>query len=100
LRDGTEWAGTARSTASRPSKTRSARRRAVARPRSGRIAIKSLGRKSGLANGEISSVRLLGHSASKLEWSRGDEALTVALPAEKPSAHALALEIKGLLDDH
>jgi len=68
-------------------------------PRGGRVSIKSLGRKSGLAGGEISSIRLLGHSASKLEWTRAEEALTVVLPAEKPCAHALVLELKGLLND-
>jgi alpha-L-fucosidase len=68
-------------------------------PQDGRVEISSLGRKSGLAGGEVSSIRLLGHPAPKLEWTRAEEALTVTLPADKPCEYAVALELKGLLND-
>jgi len=65
-------------------------------PSDGRVAIKSLGKKSGLAKGEVKSVRLLGSGAS-LKWERNDDALAITLPTEKFCEHALVMEITGLL---
>ena len=51
--------------------------------------------------GRGSAPRWIGvRPASKIEWTRAEEALTVVLPAEKPCAHALVPELKGLLNDH
>lgn len=66
-------------------------------PRNRRVSIKSLGRKSSLAEGEVSSVRLLGHDGPKLEFDRHDRALSIVLPPKKPCEHVFTLEIQGLL---
>jgi alpha-L-fucosidase len=66
-------------------------------PADGRVAIKSLGRKSDLASGEVSSVRLLGSGSPALKFTREDNALSITLPAGKPCEHGIALEIMGLV---
>jgi alpha-L-fucosidase len=70
----------------------------MAWPRDRKVSIKSLGKKSGHAVGEVSSVRLLGHTGPALEWRRDHEALDIFLPPDKPCEHAFALEVRGLLD--
>ena len=60
-----------------------------------RLAVKSLGRASGLASGEITDVRLLGYTG-KLKWTRDDQSLNVELPAVKPDPNAIVLKISGL----
>ncbi|MES2461889.1 MAG: alpha-L-fucosidase [Armatimonadota bacterium] len=54
--------------------------------------IRSLGTVSGLLDEKISQVHLLGQDAP-LEWSLGEEGLTVHLPTEKPCDHAFSLKI-------
>ncbi|HUT55689.1 MAG TPA: alpha-L-fucosidase [bacterium] len=63
------------------------------------VAVKSLGKNSGLAAGQVSSVRLLG-STSALPFTRHDDALIISLPPEKPCEHAVALEIGGALEEN
>jgi len=58
------------------------------------LTVKSLGKSVPLWDGEVGSVRLLGHEG-QLEWSRDESGLTVKLPERKPCDHAFALKITG-----
>ena len=58
----------------------------------GELRVKSLGRNSGLLEGEINRVSLLGSDVS-LEWAREADALVVRLPEERPCEHAYAFRI-------
>ncbi len=64
-------------------------------PDDGAVEIESLGIASGLAEGTITSVQVLG--GGELDWSQGDEKLTVSLPPERTSENAFALKIKGAI---
>jgi alpha-L-fucosidase len=57
--------------------------------------IKSLAKGSPLVEGDIAGVELLG-CKDKLEWTRGDDGLTIKLPQTKPCDHAYAFKITGL----
>ncbi len=57
--------------------------------------IKTLGRSACPVQGEIESISLLG-GPGKLAFTRDDDALTVALPDNKPCDHAFVLKITGL----
>jgi alpha-L-fucosidase len=59
------------------------------------VIIRCLGRNSGLAEGDVAEVRLLGHRG-RLKWERDESGLTVQMPAEKPCDYAYALKITGL----
>jgi alpha-L-fucosidase len=63
-------------------------------PSSGRVTIRSLSRQSPHWKGEIATVELLG-APGALKFTRDASALTVELPASRPSPHALALRIAG-----
>jgi alpha-L-fucosidase len=63
-------------------------------PDDGRLVVRSLGKSSPVAEGEIQEVRLLGHDG-KLPWSQSDEGLIVTLPEKKPCEYAFALKITG-----
>ena len=54
--------------------------------------IRSLGLDAGLWDGEIARVEMLGHTGP-LAWQRDADKLTVALPAQRPCAHAYTLKI-------
>ncbi len=68
---------------------------ALAWPESGKLVIKTLGKKQTGVKGEVSGVQLLG-CAGKLAWERTDAGLSVTLPAQKPCECAWALKIEGL----
>lgn len=70
----------------------------MAWPANGKVRVESLGKKSGLAGGDVTDVRLLG-SEGPLDWAQKNDALEVALPKAKPCKHAFALEIGGVLRD-
>ena len=65
-------------------------------PKDGKVAVKSLGKKAGLAAGPVKGVRLLG-SDGRVEWSQADEALAVMLPAARPCEYAVCLEVDGVV---
>ncbi len=65
----------------------------LAWPENGRVAVKSLGAKAGLADGEITAVSLLG-SRDALQWKQKARALEVRLPKTKPCEHAFTLKIE------
>ena len=67
---------------------------ALAWPQDGKIVIRSLAQPAGEDFGKIARVELLGH-AGELKFTRGAEALEVALPAQKPCEFAYALKITG-----
>jgi len=54
--------------------------------------IKPLGSASPQAPGQIANVELLGHKG-KLEWSQTDAGLSVTMPPQRPSQHAVTLKI-------
>ncbi len=54
--------------------------------------VRALGTASAQAPGKIVNVELLGHKG-KVKWTQAAEALTVAMPAEKPSDHAVTLKV-------
>jgi alpha-L-fucosidase len=56
------------------------------------VRIKSLGSKSGIASGRISTVQLLGMDG-KLEWTQAEDTLRVKMPNKKPCDHAYVLKI-------
>ena len=60
-----------------------------------RMTITSRGSASGLVEGEVNEVRLLGYDG-KIEWSRSNASLTVKMPEHKPCASAFAVRISGL----
>jgi alpha-L-fucosidase len=66
----------------------------MGRPEGGKVSIKALASKSAHYPGEIGSVQLLG-SAGKLEIARGENGLTVMLPAQrtKTDDYGIALKI-------
>ena len=68
---------------------------ALAWPETGKLTIKTLGKKQTAIKGDISGIQLLGSDA-KLEYSREDKGLVVTLPSQKPCEHAWVLKIKGL----
>ncbi len=49
-----------------------------------------------VAGQKIRAVSLLGHQG-KLQWSQDEQGLTVTMPAQPPSEHAVALKITGLM---
>ena len=59
------------------------------------LAIHALAKGSPLVTGEVAEVRLLGHDA-KLDFSRTEDGLTIALPEKKPCDYAVAFKISGL----
>ncbi|MHC4517322.1 MAG: alpha-L-fucosidase [Planctomycetota bacterium] len=63
-------------------------------PENGRVSIESLKKGSNLYPGTIDSVVLLGGSAP-VGWKRTAQALEIALPEDKPCAHAYAFRIEG-----
>jgi alpha-L-fucosidase len=66
-------------------------------PADGRALITSLASTSPLLDGrKVADVSLLGGSG-RVEWTQDAQGLSVQLPAAAPSAHAVALRIKGLL---
>lgn len=58
-------------------------------PEDGKLVVHSLAKPN-----TVSDVALLGHAGS-LQWTQDETGLTVALPAEKPCEHAIALKITG-----
>ncbi len=68
---------------------------ALAWPESGKLVVKSLATDAGLTDGQIESVRLLGHDGN-VEWKQTADGLEVTLPDEPPSDYAVALAITGL----
>jgi alpha-L-fucosidase len=72
----------------------------LAWPRDGRVTIKSLATDVALYTGEIAAVEILndreafnGPRPEPLRWTRDTAGLTVELPEQRPSEHALALRI-------
>jgi alpha-L-fucosidase len=61
-------------------------------PADGKLAVRSLGSKSGNALSAVKKVRLLG-SDQTIPWEQTDEALLVQLPGTKPSERGFALEV-------
>jgi alpha-L-fucosidase len=66
----------------------------LAWPDTGKLVVKSLAKTPGRVQGNVGSVRLLGHSG-KLDWKQSTEGLVVTLPAQRPCDHAFAFEITG-----
>jgi len=56
--------------------------------------IPTLGQGGKLQVGKIHAVELLGHK-ERLQFTQDENALTVQLPASKPSDHAITLKIAG-----
>lgn len=54
--------------------------------------VKSLGSNSPQQPGKIHNVELLGHKG-QLKWTQNETALTVDMPSQKPSEHAVTLKI-------
>ncbi|NND98035.1 MAG: alpha-L-fucosidase [Pirellulaceae bacterium] len=63
-------------------------------PKLGKITVKSLASDSQLYPEQIASVDLLG-TKEKLQWTRGENGLTVQLPAKSPSEFAYVLKVKS-----
>jgi alpha-L-fucosidase len=61
-------------------------------PADGKLAIRSLGSKSGKAQSDVKKVRLLGCDQA-IRWEQTDAALLLELPSEKPSERGFALEM-------
>jgi alpha-L-fucosidase len=59
-----------------------------------KIAIKSLSTSSNVAPFKIHNVELLGHKG-KVKWTQDEKGLTVQMPEQKPSDHAIALRVFG-----
>ena len=57
-----------------------------------KLAIRTLGSATGMLEGEIASIELLG-SPGSLKWEMTEDALLVEMPAEMPCEHAYALKI-------
>jgi alpha-L-fucosidase len=68
---------------------------ALAWPTNGKLVVKSVAPGTGLADGKVSDVTLLG-SDENLDWKMSDEGLVVSLPKEAPSDFAFTLKISGL----
>jgi alpha-L-fucosidase len=66
----------------------------LAWPENAKLVVKSLAQIHGQKQGNVKSVRLLGHSG-KLDWKQSTEGLVVTLPARRPCEHAFAFEITG-----
>lgn len=66
---------------------------AVVWPESGEARIRAFGSSSGAFRDEIASVQLVG-AAEQLEFRVEEDALVVALPATRPSAHGLTLKVR------
>jgi alpha-L-fucosidase len=64
-------------------------------PETGKLTIKTLGKRQTAIKGDISGIQLLGSDA-KVEYSREDKGLVVTMPSQKPCEHAWVLKIKGL----
>jgi alpha-L-fucosidase len=64
---------------------------ALAWPESGKLVVASLPTSAG----KVNKVALLGH-AEDLKWDQSETGVTVELPAEQPTKHALTLKITGL----
>jgi alpha-L-fucosidase len=58
----------------------------------GEVRIKSLGSKSGIAPGKVTTVQLLGIDG-RLEWTQAENELQVKMPNKKPCDYAYALKI-------
>lgn len=63
-------------------------------PEEGTVAIESLGSDKGLYTGEINKVSLLG-SESALSWTQSGQALTITLPQDTPSTHAITFKVEA-----
>jgi alpha-L-fucosidase len=57
-----------------------------------RAVIEPLGTRAGA--GKVRNVELLGFPG-KLEWKQAENGLTVEMPGQKPSDHAIALKVTG-----
>ncbi|WP_146403937.1 alpha-L-fucosidase [Planctomycetes bacterium CA13] len=64
----------------------------LAWPENNRINIRSLGKDSGLYDGEIGTITMLG-SDETVKWTRNSDSLEVALPTERPSEFAYVLKV-------
>jgi alpha-L-fucosidase len=56
------------------------------------VSINSLGTSTGLWDGPLGGLQLLGHPG-QLEWQRDEQSLTVRLPGQPPCKHAYVLKI-------
>lgn len=66
-------------------------------PEMGRTIIRSLAANSeNLGGRKVTHVSLLGHHG-KIKWRQDEQGLTVQLPANPPTPHAIALRIKGVV---
>jgi alpha-L-fucosidase len=59
-----------------------------------KVVIRSMARNSPLVQGEVGEITLLG--SGKVEFSRGDDGLTIRMPEKKPCAYCVAFKITGL----
>lgn len=59
------------------------------------VTVRSLAKSTGLSEGEVTGVALLGHEG-KVAWARTDAGLVVEMPERKPCEHAYTLKITGL----
>jgi alpha-L-fucosidase len=66
----------------------------LAWPENAKLVVKSLAKISAQTQGNVKSVRLLGHSG-KLDWKQSAEGLVVTLPPQRPCDHAFAFEVTG-----
>jgi len=58
------------------------------------LTIESLAGPSSSASGKVTDVRLLGYNG-RLEWTQGENGLTIHLPSQKPGEYAYAFKITG-----
>src|ERR1017187_8834271 len=56
--------------------------------------VKALSTKSTVAPFKVKNVELLGFKG-KVKWTQDENGLTVQLPPQKPSDHAIALKVRG-----
>jgi alpha-L-fucosidase len=61
-----------------------------------RAVIRSLATDTALRVGRVTSVELLGHDG-KLEWSQDQSGLSVSVPDQLPTKHAVAFRIRGAI---
>jgi len=58
-----------------------------------KVSVQSLGEQAALLKGKIKRFSLVG-SETKIQWKKGEKALEVELPAEKPCEHAQVLKLE------
>jgi hypothetical protein len=56
--------------------------------------VKALSTKSTVAPFKVKNVELLGFK-DKVQWTQDENGLTVQMPHQKPSDHAIALKVHG-----